>query len=301
MASEISVCIATHRRPRLLGRLLTSLTDQKKAPPFEVVVVDNDAERSAEPVAAEFRERLSLTYLVEPVRGLARVRNRAVAASTSEFLAFIDDDHCASPRWLVSHHQIATRTDAAAVIGRCDVLFDPQVPDFIRTCGLFSKRHYADGENVPWHEAFTGNCLFRRDAFPHPTAPFSAEFDLTGGEDTDLFRRMIGCGARVVAAAEARTVSYRPADRANLYWVMRRALRNGGTIVEVDWGSCDWRQRIHRSRRAGVDGARQVAKAGRLWRRDRAVATRHLMAGCQEFGKVLRQFGIRIEEYRHHT
>ena len=81
MYTEICICIPTHRRPRQLQRLLTSLVEQEQAPPFEVIVVDNDAECSAKPAADEFRDRLSLTYLVEPIRGLARVRNRAVAAS----------------------------------------------------------------------------------------------------------------------------------------------------------------------------------------------------------------------------
>jgi succinoglycan biosynthesis protein ExoM len=300
IAREICICIATHRRPQQLERLLTSLSEQQDAPPFEVAVVDNDAERSAETVAAKFRDRLPLTYLVEPIRGLARVRNRAVAASTSKFLAFIDDDHCATPRWLASHYQIAMQTNAAAVIGQSDVVFDDEVPDFIRTCGHFSKRPYADGENVPWYHSTFANCFARRDALPDPTAPFSTSFDLTGGEDVDLFRRMIDSGARVVAATQARTISYRPASRANLYWVLRRAVRNGGTLVEVDWGPCDWRQRIRRSREAVVEGASQAAKAGRLWRRDKAVAAQHLVNACMEFGKVLRQFGIRIQEYRHH-
>lgn len=300
IAREICICIATHRRPQQLERLLKSLVEQQEAPPFEVVVVDNDAGRSAELVVAKFRERLSLTYLGEPVRGLARVRNRTVAASTSKFLAFIDDDHSASPRWLAAHYQVAMQMKAAAVIGRIDVLFDDEVPDFIRTCGLFNKRLYADGEVVPWYHAHMANCFVRRDALPHPTAPFSASFDLTGGEDVHLFRRMIDDGALVVAASQARTVGYRPATRATLYWILRRAFRNGGTIVEVDWERCDWKQRVRRTLDAGVKGTSYAAKAGRLWRRDKTTAVQHLVKSCQQFGKVLRQLGIRIEEYRHH-
>jgi GT2 family glycosyltransferase len=51
MSTEVSVCIATHRRPHLLQRLLTSILEQVDAPIYEVIVVDNDAARSAEPVA----------------------------------------------------------------------------------------------------------------------------------------------------------------------------------------------------------------------------------------------------------
>jgi succinoglycan biosynthesis protein ExoM len=300
IAREICICIATHRRPQQLERLLTSLVGQQEAPPFEVVVVDNDAAHSAESAVSKFREKLHLTYLCEPVRGLARVRNRTVAASTSKFLAFIDDDHSADPRWLAAHYQIAMQMNAAAVIGRIDVWFADEVPDFIRVCSLFNKRRYADGEVVPWNHATTANCFVRRDALPHPTAPFSPSFDLTGGEDVHLFRRMIDDGALVVAASQARTVGYRPATRATLYWILRRAFRNGGTIVEIDWGHCDWKGRIRRTLVAGVVGASHAAKGGRLWHRDKATAVQHLVQSGQEFGKVLRQLGIRIEEYRHH-
>jgi succinoglycan biosynthesis protein ExoM len=300
MAREICVCIATHRRPQQLERLLASLTEQQDAPPFEVVVVDNDAGRSAESVAANFQDRLSLTYLVEPVRGLAQVRNRTVTASTSKFLAFVDDDEWVSPRWLAAHYRVATEMKAAAVIGRTVFLFADEVPDYIRTCGLFSSMSIADGEAVEWYFANTGNSFVRRDALPHPTAPFSKSFNLTGGEDVHLFRRMADGGALVVAASAALLFAYQPASRANLYWIVRRSLRSGGTIVEIDWVSCHWKRRLRLTLSAGRDGASQAAKAGLLWHRDKTTAAQHLVWACQSFGKVLGQFGVRIEEYRHH-
>ena len=197
MDPEVCVCIATHRRSRQLERLLMSLVEQEDAPPFEVVVVDNDAKGSAESVVDKFREQLSLTYLVEPIRGLARVRNRAVAACKRKYLAFVDDDHRASPHWLASHYRMAIQTNADAVVGRSDVSFDEEVPDFIRACGHFTRVPYADGETVPWYHASVANCIIRRDALPHASAPFSASFDLTGGEDVDLFHRMIEKGGHV--------------------------------------------------------------------------------------------------------
>jgi succinoglycan biosynthesis protein ExoM len=298
---EICICIATYLRPRQLKQLLASLVEQQEAPPFEVVVVDNDAGGSAEPVVAEFRERLSLSYSVEPVRGLARVRNRAVTASTAKFLAFVDDDEWVSPMWLAAHYRVATQMNAGAVIGPVDFLFDKEVPDFIRTCGLFNRRRYADGEVMPLSHTSTNNCFVRRDALPHPTAPFSTSFDLTGGEDIHLFRRMIDDGVRIVAASQARVFEHRAASRANLSWILRRAFRNGGTIVEVDWKPCDWVQRVRRTVDASVEGVRHAARAGRHWRRDKTLAVQNLMQACEEFGKVLRQLGIRIEEYRHYN
>jgi succinoglycan biosynthesis protein ExoM len=300
MDTEVRICIVTHRRPQQLERLLMSLVEQDEAPPFEVAIVDNDAERSAEPIAEKFRERLSLTYLVEPIRGLARVRNRAVAASKLKYLVFIDDDHDANPRWLASLYKIAIQTNADAVIGSTTTLFDKEVPDFIRACGFFDESPYVDGEIVPWYDTDGGNCIIRRGALPHASAPFSTNFDLTGGEDVDLFYRMINNGAHVVAAAQARSVTYRSASRASLFWVVRRALRNGGTFVEVLWGPCGWRLKMRRSWNSGIEGAKSAVRAGLLWRRDKTLAIQQLLAACHNYGIVLRLLGIRIEEYRHH-
>jgi succinoglycan biosynthesis protein ExoM len=140
MHHEICVCIATHRRPQQLERLLTSLTQQTGAPSFEVVVVDNDTKRSAEPVVTPFEDRLRVRYLVEPIRGLAQVRNRCVSASDSTFLAIIDDDHCASSDWLAALYRTAIESGAAAVMGRAIPEFESTVPESIRRCGLFEKK-----------------------------------------------------------------------------------------------------------------------------------------------------------------
>jgi succinoglycan biosynthesis protein ExoM len=298
--TEICICIATHRRPHRLEQLLASLVEQEESPPFEVIIVDNDAERSAKTVADKFRERLFLTYLVEPIRGLARVRNRAVAASNRKYLAFIDDDHTASPRWLASLYHTAIQTQAAAVVGRITILFDKHVPDYIRSCSVFSKTPYADGDVVPWYDAAVTNSIIRRDALPHASAPFSAGFNLTGGEDVDLFHRMVLQGANIMAATEARTVSYRPSTRSNLFWVMRRAFRDGGTTVEIVSLPCSWKQRALLGCNAGCKGAKSAIRAGQFWRRDKTVAMHHLLGACQQFGGLLRLFGVRIEEFRHH-
>jgi succinoglycan biosynthesis protein ExoM len=249
-------------------------------------------------------ERLLRLYgkLVEPIRGLARVRNRAVAASNLKYLAFIDDDQCASRRWLVSLYQMAIKTNAAAVVGRTTVLFDRQVPDFIRACSHFNPKACGDGEVVPWYLGRVANCIIRRDALPHARAPFSTCFDLTGGEDIDLYYRMIENGAHVVAAAQAQTASYYPASRANLLWVMRRALRNGGTLVEIRWYPCNWRRSVLNGWHAGVQGTKWFFRAAavQLWRNDKTAALQYLVWACMDFGKVLRLLGIRVKEYRHH-
>lgn len=299
MARLVTVCIATHRRPAGLERLLLSLTQQASAPPFDVVVVDNDRAGTGRDIADRFRDRLALTYVVEPVRGLSSVRNRLVSSTDAPFVAFIDDDEWAPPSWLASLTRVADESQADAVIGGVEQEFDAGVADYVRTCGLFDNPPRCDGAPVPWYLTRTSNALVRRASLPDPTSPFSSRYDLVGGEDLHLFRRMIDAGARVVAA-DTNVFESRPLSRATLRWVIRRAVRNGGTFGEVEWGRSGWSTGLARlalaSRSAAVNAFRVVA----LWNRDRRKAGRHIVWTCEEIGKILYLTGIRIEEYRSH-
>jgi succinoglycan biosynthesis protein ExoM len=299
--AHVSVCIATHRRPAGLERLLRSLAAQEGAPAFEVVVVDNDARRSGEAVARHFSDRLDLIYLAEPIRGISRARNRAVAESRGSFLAFIDDDTWATPRWLASLDAKAEEFFADVVIGPVTILFAENVPDYIRSCCLFDRAVVADGTAVPRYLAHTNNSYVRRSALLDQTSPFASAFDLTGGEDVDLFSRMIDHGALVVGTASAGVFEDRPAHRANLRWVFRRALRNGTLFAGTERSRMSTRHRVSlglgASSRAIACGISGIA----AWRKDRRIATDRLITMADEIGKIAGLFGYRVQEYRNHS
>lgn len=295
-----TVCIATHRRPLGLERLLNSLTSQKGASPFEVVVVDNDQQKSAQKIALQFSEKLPLTYLVEPVRGIARTRNRAVAFSQSPFLAFIDDDEWATPQWLAELERRQNIAAADVVIGRVERKFDAEVSEFVRRCGMFDPGPQPDGAIIPWNYTYTSNAFVRREALPDKLAPFSTRFDLTGGSDIDLFKRMIKSGARVVISQTAVVFEHRPVARANVFWIFRRAMRNGVTIAEFDQDKMSAGTRVRRAFRFGRAAASHMLRAGAAWKRDRGKGGHHIVNGGNEIGKLLHILGVRIEEYRHH-
>jgi GT2 family glycosyltransferase len=91
VAVRISVVIVTKGRPEALARTLASLSGCEPSP-HEVLVVDGDEERSAQPVVdAAGGDRLALRYLAsEP--GLTRQRNRGLELVTGDVVAFVDDD-----------------------------------------------------------------------------------------------------------------------------------------------------------------------------------------------------------------
>jgi hypothetical protein len=174
------------------------------------------------------------------------------------------------------------------------------VAEVVRHCGLFDPILLPDGAIVPWYHTRTSNAYVRRDALPDRDAPFSTRFDLIGGEDIHLFKCMIDSGARVVASATAVVFEHRPAARANLLWILRRALRNGGNVVELDWKEMPSATRVRHGLKCGREGVRELIQAGIVWSRDRAKAGRHVVSGGEEIGKLLYALGMRIEEYRRH-
>jgi len=62
----------------------------------EILVVDNG---STDGTAALIQSR-SVRYLREPKRGVSNARNRGIAESTGDVLAFVDADCLVEPQWL---------------------------------------------------------------------------------------------------------------------------------------------------------------------------------------------------------
>ena len=67
-----------------------------------MVVAYNDHRRSAKQVVSEFAATSSIPvfYCVEPEQNIALARNKALASSRGDFVAFIDDDEVPGKDWL---------------------------------------------------------------------------------------------------------------------------------------------------------------------------------------------------------
>jgi succinoglycan biosynthesis protein ExoM len=295
---EVSVCVATRGRPAGLETLLASLLNQRGAPNFDVVVIDNDPAGSARAVVESFAGRLQTTYDIEPVPGVSSARNRSVAISQAPLLAFIDDDERAQPGWLAALHEKMADPAVAAAIGAVTFEFDEGVPLYRRRCRLFRGLEFADGETLKWWGAWIGNSIIRRSALPNP--PFEASLNLVGGEDSHLFDDMIAGGARIVAARRAITVEHRSAARTRLIDLLGRSLRGGATDLEIEW--LKRRRRLRARLRYGVQsivlGSIHLALGIVCWIPARAFALGQLMDAANWCGRLGRLFGWRYREYR---
>src|SRR6185436_14505596 len=101
-AAEVSVVLCTYNRAARLADALTALVRQVEAPPYEVVVVDNNSTDDTPRVIAGFVAGGRVRYASEPVQGLSYARNRGVATARGDILAFTDDDVRVGQTWIRS-------------------------------------------------------------------------------------------------------------------------------------------------------------------------------------------------------
>ncbi len=226
---NISVCIATYRRPERLSELLDDLAQQELLPQ-QIVVVDNDATGSAREVVQRHQAAgppFRIDYDVQPERNIALTRNRSVELSDGEWLAFVDDDERAPQEWLRQLCEAALRYDADGVLGPVVPRVPTEAPAWIRRGRFYDFPRMASGGEVPLIRMRFGNVLLRAAPVRAQPGPFDASYGLTTGEDADLLIRMVRAGARIIWCDEAIVLEPVETARLSLRWLLQRALSGG--------------------------------------------------------------------------
>lgn len=301
MKPEISVCVCAFRRPTDLRRLLESLIAQvASTPAFEVVVVDNDAAQSSAEVVREFVDaRVPVRYFVEPEQNIARARNRSLAEARADLVATIDDDEFADPAWLQELHGTLETFHADAVFGPVHARFTEAPPRWVVDGCFFDYKVIPSGEPMPLDSTRTSNALVKRSAFPDDGNVFDEKLGLTGGSDTDLFRRMQISGACMLAAEYAVVFESVPAERVTLKWLAARWFRYGTQRLSV----LEKRQRGFRHT-AGAIWTAMRGLASNAWGalrhalRHPGTSSIHLVHSCYWIGVIAGAAGVRYREYR---
>jgi succinoglycan biosynthesis protein ExoM len=224
-SSTVQVCIVTFKRPNVLVTALQSVRDQQfvtqPRPQVTVLVVDNDEHQSGcdafekvfgcgNPVAR---------YVVATPQGVVRARNRALDESTdADFVAFLDDDEFASPRWLEGLLLAQRQFDADVVTGPVIPVFE-NAPRWVVRGGFFNCESHRTGAEVKF--VASSNTLLRSSIARR--FRFDLRFDRSLSEDTDFFMRVKKGGARIIWANEAEVYETVPQQRTTRKWLLRRA------------------------------------------------------------------------------
>ena len=94
----VSVIICTRNRPALLAKCLEAVAALNPQPDDVLVVDNSEGCREAEQLARKFSAR----YTIEPIPGLSRARNRGMAETDSDIVAYLDDDAAPCQDWIES-------------------------------------------------------------------------------------------------------------------------------------------------------------------------------------------------------
>jgi glycosyltransferase involved in cell wall biosynthesis len=211
----ISVVVCTHNRAAFLQQALDSLAGQTLDPRrYEVVVVNNG---STDETLATVRacqadhQTCTLRLVDEPALGLGHARNTGWKAAHGEYVAFMDDDARAEPRWLERALDLFERTDPVpiAVGGQIRPWYVSQKPAWykddyeVRSWGPERRRLSAG-------ESFSGcNMIFAKKTLQQ-LGGFDVGVGMRGtrvsmGEETVLFNeiwRRLGDQAHLLYAPD---------------------------------------------------------------------------------------------------
>lgn len=229
---HISVCVCTYKRPVLLERLLRALGSLQTGDRFtySIIVVDNDAGMSAKPTVEGYAGAVTapVFYEVEPERSISLARNRAVANAGGSHVAFIDDDECPGPDWLLRLYQAMKEYTADGVLGPVIPEYETEPPEWVIRGKLHERESFETGTVIRNHVyTRTGNTLLHRSLFQRTPVPFDPQFGRMGGEDTEFFRRMIHDGRTFVWCQEAPVREWVPRERIAETYLLKRALMRG--------------------------------------------------------------------------
>lgn len=233
--TRIAIAAATFRRPDGLTRLLDSIEALETDAAVRVVICENDAEGQAgrrvveDRVAAGYR--FPLECILADERGVSHARNALFAhladTQNCDFAALIDDDEWPATQWLSAFEKIARETGADITGGPVRYVFEAEdVSPAVAGCEQFRLKQKPDG-SVPVILS-TENVFIKASVLSMIERPwFDARFAITGGEDADLFQRLLRARASFAWSNSAEVSELVPESRSTEAWVIKRNFRRG--------------------------------------------------------------------------
>jgi glycosyltransferase involved in cell wall biosynthesis len=273
---RVTICTLTYQRPAGLARLLQGLallefTDDP--PRVKVLVVDNNPDGSAATICDDWRDRFPfpISCVHDPRPGIPRVRNTAldIAATDTDWIAFIDDDEVPTSRWL-------ERLLSGQQTYQADVVTGPVVP------------HFAVD---PPEEAYTNNVMFRAGLVRELALRFDERLANGVGEDTHFFRRIDLAGYSIVWVDDALVEEWIEPARVSERWLIERRYLHAVTNVliarDLAPGLGTTLRRVGAAARRGLVGSAMLAVGRFTPQHVRVSAKRRLAYALGSFEALL--------------
>lgn len=222
MYIAVSVVIPTYNRREGLRACLHSLSHQRDAPQFEVMVVNDGSSDGTDDLLAAYDAPYPLRMFSGARGGPAAARNRGAAAARGDYLLFLDDDTVADERLLAAHIAAHRREPRAVVTGPMVAPQGSRLPSWSRWEQEELDKQYAAMSEGLWRptprQFFTANASLARRDFEE-AGGFDPKFKRA--EDVELGHRLRRLGLRFVFRPEA-IVTHRPVRGLRAWWRIPR-------------------------------------------------------------------------------
>ncbi|ALK10788.1 putative glycosyl transferase [Blastochloris viridis] len=239
-ALELSIVICTFKRERLLRRAIASVARQACPAGVDLIlaVVDNSDDGEAAAAVEAMREAcpFELRYVAAHPPNISVARNAGIAATTSPFVAFIDDDTELAEGWVEAVVGALREHPYDILFGAIEPVFEAPSRAPSWTHAVYSRRLAAAtgrelsamGRGKTRDVALsTSNAVLRRATTLTDAEPFDRAFGNGGGEDYDLFCRVQRRGCRFGWVPGALVREEVPAERCDTAYLRRRMFAGG--------------------------------------------------------------------------
>lgn len=104
ISPEVSVIIPAKNTEKWIGEQLESLSRQKNAPCFEVIIADNGSTDKTRQIAHDFRGSFGSPRIIEAseIPSASFARNKGAESARGRLLLFCDSDDYVSEQWVQS-------------------------------------------------------------------------------------------------------------------------------------------------------------------------------------------------------
>ncbi|MHC1623667.1 MAG: glycosyltransferase family 2 protein [Candidatus Methanospirareceae archaeon] len=241
---QIAIVVCTYNGAETLGAALTCMIRQETDGmfDFDLVVVDDGSTDGTKDVVAEVMagSPVMVRCISTEGKGVSHARNRGVAESRGEWIAFFDQDQLAESHWLRVLYVTALTTGADVVEGPRDLaLPQEQLSNLSSVCRRTLGERIGGPEPHKTHGrtcSCTGNVLISRKVF-NVIGGFDESL-LRGGEDWEFFRRVRKAGFDIWYAPRALVHHLIPSERLTETFFKRASLRVGIYFADRDYA--DW-------------------------------------------------------------
>jgi glycosyltransferase involved in cell wall biosynthesis len=199
----VTIVLCTRNRPALLGKCLEAVAALNPQPD-DVLIVDN-SEGCAE--TKDLARKFSARYIVEPIPGLSRARNRGLAECKTDIVAYLDDDATPNSHWIQSILAQFSDAKVAAVTG------ETILPDADPGKLLNERPRTLSNQDPKWFEIATfgglgvGNNMALRKAACNGHGAFDLRLGRSApipiAEESYAFANLLSRGYRAVHVPDA--------------------------------------------------------------------------------------------------